>query len=116
MYPALVFIACSAVSSLHCLMEIKARILDCPDSDEHIVRRLGKAVVVLWDSLPAPPDSTLNCPGGQTEVLVCVEFENKRVSEPAAGTQEATPSSASTILLSQFQAECEELFANNPAP
>jgi hypothetical protein len=62
------------------------------------------------------PASTLNCPGGQTEVLVCVEFENKRVSEPAAGTQEATPSSASTILLSQFQAECEELFANNPAP
>lgn len=33
-------------------MEIKARILDCPESDEHIVRRLGKAVVVLWDSLP----------------------------------------------------------------
>ena len=62
------------------------------------------------------PDSTLNCPGGQTEVLVCVEFENKRVSEPAAGTAAATPSSASTILLSQFQAECEELFANNPAP
>jgi hypothetical protein len=33
-------------------VEIKARILDCPDSDQHIVRRLGKAVVVLWDSLP----------------------------------------------------------------
>ena len=33
-------------------MEIKARILECPESDEHIVRRLGKAVVVLWDQLP----------------------------------------------------------------
>jgi hypothetical protein len=35
-------------------MQIKARILDCPESDEHIVRRLGKAVVVLWDDLPRP--------------------------------------------------------------
>jgi hypothetical protein len=34
-------------------VEIKARILDCPDSDEHLVRRLGKAVVVQWDNLPA---------------------------------------------------------------
>jgi hypothetical protein len=59
MYPALVFIACSAMSLLHCPMEIKARILDCPDSDEHIVRRLGKAVVVLWDSLPAPVQDQL---------------------------------------------------------
>jgi hypothetical protein len=33
-------------------VEIKARILDCPDSDEHLVRRLGKAVVVQWDRLP----------------------------------------------------------------
>ena len=33
-------------------MEIKARILECPDSDEHLVRRLGKAVVVQWESLP----------------------------------------------------------------
>jgi hypothetical protein len=33
-------------------VEITARILDCPNSDEHIVRRLGKAVVVQWDSLP----------------------------------------------------------------
>ena len=33
-------------------MKIKARILDCPESDEHSVRRLGKAVVVLWDQLP----------------------------------------------------------------
>lgn len=39
---------------LYCTMEIKARILDCPESDEHIVRRLGKAVVVQWDSLPKP--------------------------------------------------------------
>lgn len=35
-------------------MEIKARILDCPESDEHITRRLGKAVVILWDTLPMP--------------------------------------------------------------
>jgi hypothetical protein len=33
-------------------MEIKARILDCAESDEHIVRRVGKAVIVLWDQLP----------------------------------------------------------------
>ena len=33
-------------------MEIRPRILDCPASDEHIVRRLGKAVVVQWDALP----------------------------------------------------------------
>lgn len=64
-------------------------------------------------TLSAPP-STLDCPGGQTEVLVCVEFENKRVSEPAAGTTAATPSSASVILLSAFQAECQALFADNP--
>ena len=62
------------------------------------------------------PASTLDCPGGQTEVLACVEFENKRVSEPAAGEAAATPSSASAVFFSQFQAECEELFANNPAP
>lgn len=35
-------------------MQVKARILDCPESDLHIIRRLGKAVVVQWDSLPAP--------------------------------------------------------------
>jgi hypothetical protein len=35
-------------------MQIKARILDCPESDEHIVRRLGKAAVILWDDLPRP--------------------------------------------------------------
>jgi hypothetical protein len=34
-------------------MEVRARILQCAESDEHIVRRLGKAVVVQWDSLPA---------------------------------------------------------------
>jgi hypothetical protein len=34
-------------------MEISARVLDCAESDEHIVRRLGKAIVVQWDSLPA---------------------------------------------------------------
>jgi hypothetical protein len=33
-------------------MEIRARVLECADGDEHIVRRLGKAVVVQWDSLP----------------------------------------------------------------
>jgi hypothetical protein len=48
------FIVSSAREVLHCLMEIKARILDCPESEEHIVRRLGKAAVVLWDTLPAP--------------------------------------------------------------
>jgi hypothetical protein len=40
-------------------MEVKARILDCPEQDEHIVRRLGKAVVVLWDSLPKPVQAQL---------------------------------------------------------
>ena len=39
---------------LHRLVEIKARIVDCPESDEHIVRRLGKSVVVLWDTLSKP--------------------------------------------------------------
>jgi hypothetical protein len=60
------------------------------------------------------PASTLDCPGGQREVIVCVEFENKRVSEPAAGTEPATPSSASVVNLPEFQSECEALFANNP--
>ena len=36
------------------LMDVRPRILDCPANDEHIVRRLGKAVVVQWDALPAP--------------------------------------------------------------
>lgn len=35
-------------------MQVKARILDAPESDMHIIHRLGKAVVVQWDSLPAP--------------------------------------------------------------
>lgn len=35
-------------------MEITPRILDCPAGHEHIVRRLGKAVVVQWDALPKP--------------------------------------------------------------
>jgi hypothetical protein len=35
-------------------MEIKPRIFDCPTNDEHIVRRLGKAVVLQWDALPGP--------------------------------------------------------------
>lgn len=40
-------------------MEVKARILDCPESDEYIVRRLGKAVVVQWDALPTPVQGLL---------------------------------------------------------
>jgi hypothetical protein len=44
---------------LHHFVEIKARILECPDSDEHIVRRLGKAAVVQWDSLPTAVQSLL---------------------------------------------------------
>ena len=51
---ALPFMASSLVSWLYCLMEIRPRILDCPADDEHIVRRLGKAVVVQWDALPGP--------------------------------------------------------------
>ena len=35
-------------------MEIKARIVECPESDEHVIRRLGKAVAVLWETLPPP--------------------------------------------------------------
>lgn len=35
-------------------MEVRPRILDCPASDDHIVRRLGKAVVAQWDALPGP--------------------------------------------------------------
>ena len=40
-------------------MEIKARIVEIPESDEHIVRRLGKAVVVQWDTLPTPVQDQL---------------------------------------------------------
>jgi hypothetical protein len=40
-------------------MEIKARIVECPESDEPVVRRLGKAVVVLWDTLPPPVQDQL---------------------------------------------------------
>ena len=44
--------ASSHVLWLYYLMEVRSRILDCPAKDEHIVRRLGKAVVVQWDALP----------------------------------------------------------------
>jgi hypothetical protein len=40
-------------------MEVRARILQCAESDEHIVRRLGKAVVVQWDSLPVDVQAQL---------------------------------------------------------
>lgn len=60
------------------------------------------------------PASTLECPPGQSLVLVCVQFENKQVSEPAAGTLSTTPSSVSAIFFNQFQDECEKLFASNP--
>jgi hypothetical protein len=53
-HTSVVGIADSSADCLHDGMEIKARILDCSESDEHIVRRLGKAVVVQWDSLPKP--------------------------------------------------------------
>ena len=46
--------ASSLVSWLYRLMEVRPRILDCPANDEHIVRRLGKAIVVQWDALPGP--------------------------------------------------------------
>jgi hypothetical protein len=46
--------ASSVALWLHCLVEIKPRIFDCPTNDEHIVRRLGKAVVLQWDALPGP--------------------------------------------------------------
>lgn len=66
-----------------------------------------------------PPASTLNCPGGQTPVLVCIEYANKRVTVsqnnqvviPATST---TPSSVSAIFESQFNSECAALFASNP--
>jgi hypothetical protein len=35
----------------------------------------------------SPPPSTLNCPGGQHEVLASVSYTNVAVSEPAAGSQ-----------------------------
>ena len=40
-------------------MQIKPRILDCPESETHIIRRLGKAAVVQWDSLPPPVQDLL---------------------------------------------------------
>jgi hypothetical protein len=33
-------------------MEIKGQHIDCEQDEEHILRRLGGAVVVLWDRLP----------------------------------------------------------------
>jgi hypothetical protein len=33
-------------------MDIKDRVLKYDEFDEHILRRLGGAVVVLWDDLP----------------------------------------------------------------
>jgi hypothetical protein len=50
----LLFMTRSRVWWLHCLMEIRSRIMVCPSNDEHFVRRLGKAVVVQWDALPSP--------------------------------------------------------------
>lgn len=35
-----------------------------------------------------PPPSTLDCPPGQNEVLVSVEYTNVEVSEPNAGTED----------------------------
>ena len=34
--------------------EIRARDLHSDESEEHILRRLGKAVVAQWDHLPQP--------------------------------------------------------------
>lgn len=34
------------------MVAVKSRILDYKEEDEHILRRLGTAVVVQWDSLP----------------------------------------------------------------
>jgi hypothetical protein len=65
----------------------------------------------------SPPASTLTCPGGQSEVTACVEYENKAVSEPAAGTEPAQPGSASVVaanLPASVQSACETAFANNP--
>jgi hypothetical protein len=33
-------------------MEIRARRIECDEADEHILRRLGSAVALLWDALP----------------------------------------------------------------
>lgn len=42
----------------------------------------------ITDSLTLePPASTLDCPPGQTEVLISVSYTNVQVSEPNAGTE-----------------------------
>jgi hypothetical protein len=42
-----------------CIHRLFSRVVVALSDDEHIVRRLGKAVVVLWDSLPAPVQDQL---------------------------------------------------------
>lgn len=66
-----------------------------------------------------PPASTLDCPNGQTAVLVCVEYANKRVTvsqnnQVVIPTTSTTPSSVSAIFEAQFSSECATLFASNP--
>lgn len=34
------------------MASVKFQILDCPNDEEHIIRRLGTAVVLQWSSLP----------------------------------------------------------------
>lgn len=53
------FIARSFAQWLNRAMQITSRILDCPESEAHIIRRLGKAVVVQWDNLPEPVQALL---------------------------------------------------------
>jgi hypothetical protein len=70
----------------------------------------------------SPPPSTLACPGGQHDVVVCIQYEDKQVgvssTDPQGGTpsfdilapRTATPTTASVILVSQFTSECQALF------
>lgn len=52
-------------------------------SGEFISGKNGQLTASLTLS---PPDSTLECPPGQTAVLVSVTYTHVAVSEPAAGT------------------------------
>ena len=47
----------------------------------------GKNGQITGSLTLSPPPSTLNCPPGQSEVLVSVSYTNVAVSEPNAGTE-----------------------------
>jgi hypothetical protein len=89
---------------------------DAVRTETNVTPQNGKASFSTALQVPA---STLNCPGGQTAMIVCVEYANKRVTVTQGTTvviptTSTTPSSVSAIFENRFRDECTAFFASNP--